>query len=125
MKNAYPSREKDRWEHALTRPLTRNTPFEVIELMRVDLFELLDVLTTCPYDDGRSNKERARDIQRVAHRLVELTPQRARALRAACKAGRVEYVWLSGPVADREAHGAPPTGPMWQQAQDYWQSVQA
>ncbi len=45
MKKPYPSRAEDRWEHALTMPLTRRTPYETIELIRGDLFELLDVLT--------------------------------------------------------------------------------
>jgi hypothetical protein len=55
----------------------------MLELMRMDLFEYLDVLTTCPYsNDKKSKRELARDLQRVAVRLAELTPQRAKALGA-------------------------------------------
>ena len=114
MKNTYPSREKDRWEHALTRPL-QGIKFEMLELMRTDLFEFLDVLTTCPYDDVRSNKERARDLQRVALRLTELTPRRAKALRAALKAGRVEYAWPTAPTDFQ---------PIARDAQHYWESAE-
>ena len=57
----YPAREKDRWEHALTRPL-RGLKFEMLELMRMDLFEYLDVLTTSPYDDRKSRMGLARDL---------------------------------------------------------------
>jgi hypothetical protein len=114
MKNPYPSRDKDRWEHALTRPLS-GTKFEMLELMRIDIIEYLDVLTTCPYDDEKSNKERARDLRRIALRLAELTPQRAKAMRAALRAGRVEYPSLPDktdfPAIAREA-------------QQYWESAQ-
>jgi hypothetical protein len=93
MKKQYPSREKSRWEHALTRPLS-GLKFEMIELMRMDLFEYLDVITTCPYDQKKYEKERARDLQRVAARLAEMTPQRAKALREAMEAGRIHFSWL-------------------------------
>jgi hypothetical protein len=53
----------------------------------------LDVLTTCPYDDDESNDSRVRDLRGVAKRLAELTPRRARAARAALKAGRLEFTW--------------------------------
>jgi hypothetical protein len=86
MKNGYPSREKDRWEHALTGPL-HGLKFEMLELMRADLFEFLDALTTCPYNDDESNKSRAQDIQRIGQRLIELTPRRAKELRAALECG--------------------------------------
>jgi hypothetical protein len=65
MKKGHPSREKDRWEHALRCPL-RGIRFEMLELIRMDLFEYLDVLTTCPYDDKRANKECTNDLLRVA-----------------------------------------------------------
>jgi|SRR5579883_2596529 len=119
MKKSYPSREKDRWEHALTRPL-HGIKFETLELMRADLFEYLDVLTTCPYDDEASNRDRARDLLRVARRLAELTPRRTKALRAALKARRVDYVWLSDPDIARR----PPPEPMWRDVQEYWARVQ-
>ncbi len=86
----YPPREKDRWEHALTRPL-RGLKFEMIELMRMDLFEYLDVITTCPYDQKKYEKERARDLRRIAARLAEMTPRRAKAARASLEAGRIGY----------------------------------
>lgn len=122
MKKTYPSRETDRWEHALTRPL-QGLKFEMLELMRADLFELLDVLTTCPYDDKESNKSRAKDLKRVAARLIELTPRRAKALRAALKAGRIEYVWLSDSKA-RSADRLPPPSLGLGQAQEYWADAQ-
>jgi hypothetical protein len=123
MKKAYPSREKDRWEHALTRPL-KGIRFEMLELMRIDLFEYLDVLSTCPYDDDESNGSRARDYRRIARRLAELTPCRARAMRAALKAKRVEYAWQAGERARRSRKYAPETGPMWEHAQRYWERAQ-
>jgi hypothetical protein len=90
MRKSYPSREKDRWDHALIRPLNR-VPFEMVELMRADLFELLDVLTTGPCSPG-SRAHVDADIQAVADRLKEMTPYRARALSAAMKDGRIEWV---------------------------------
>ena len=121
MKKSYPSRKKSRWEHALTRPLSPHLKFELIELMRIDLFEFLDALTTSPYTDAASCASTNKDIQRVAARLKELTPHRAKALRAALKAGRIEYVYL--PDLDT-VHDRPPTDPMWHEAQEYWQNVQ-
>jgi hypothetical protein len=124
MKKPYPSRKEDRWEHALTRPLTRSTKFELVELMRADLFEFLDVLTTCPYDDANCNKMRAQDIKRVCDRLTELTPRRAKALRAALKAGRVEQEendydhdapsWLCGPYSQQ----------IWNEVYKHWETEQ-
>jgi len=124
MKKPYPSRKEDRWEHALTRPLTRSTKFELVELMRADLFEYLDVLTTCPYDDPASNESRAQEIKLVSDRLTELTPRRAKALRAAFKAGRVEQGaneddedaldWLCGPYSQQ----------IWNQLYRHWETEQ-
>jgi hypothetical protein len=115
MNNSYPSREKDRWEHALRRPL-RGVSFEMLELMRMDLFEYLDVLTTCPYDDKESNKERAHDLLRIALRLAKLTPRRAKALYAAMEAGRVEYRLRS--------KNDPSPEPIASDAQEYWEEAQ-
>jgi len=120
MKKRYPSREKDRWEHALTRPL-QGIKFEMLELMRIDLFEYLDVLTTCPYDDDESNDSRARDLRRIAERLAELTPCRARAARTAVEAGRVEFAWEAEERAERSGHPFQAIGPMWEQAQRQWE----
>jgi hypothetical protein len=119
MKNDYPSRENNRWEHALTRPLTRRTKFELLELMRADLFEYLDVLTADLYNGKKARAFRDTEIQRIADRFKELTPLRAEALSAALKARRVEYV----PFSDADAANCPQSGPMWQQAQQYWESV--
>ena len=98
--------------------------FELIELMRIDLFEYLDVLTTCPYDDDESNDGRAKKLRRVARRLAELTPRRARAVRAALKAGRVEYAWQAEERARRSRKPAPETSPAWERAQRYWLRAQ-
>jgi len=89
--NGYPSREKCRFEHALNRPLLRKTTFEVIELMRADLFEYLDILITDPGDDYKGRVWLNHEIQRIADRLKELTPRRARAARVAKEAGRIDY----------------------------------
>jgi hypothetical protein len=115
MKKQYPPREKDRWEHALSRPL-RGLKFEMIELMRIDLFEYLDVLTTCPYDDKKSNRDRVRDLRRIAERLAELTPLRAKALGAAFDDGRVEYCWECDDPA-------PSVAIIAMDAQDYWKGA--
>ena len=115
MKKSYPSREKNRWEHALSRPL-RGIRFEALELMRMDLFEYIDVLTACPYDDKKSNLDRARDLRRIALRLTELTPRRAKALRAARKAGRIDFGWVS------ESEGPAPIAQEWQR---YWAGVKS
>ncbi len=120
MKSDYPSREKNRWEHALTRPLNRRTKFELLELMRADLFEYLDVLTADPYNGKKDRAIRDAEIQRIADRLKELTPLRREALGAALKAHRVEYV----PFSDAESAHSPQSGAMWQEAQQYWESVQ-
>ncbi|MGA8669481.1 MAG: hypothetical protein WB679_06380 [Terracidiphilus sp.] len=114
MKKPYPSREKDRWEHALSRPL-RGLKFEVIELMRMDLFEYLDVITTCPYDQKKYDKNRARDLRRIAVRLAEMTPRRAKALRAALDSGRIEYSWA--------CNDAEIPMPIASDEQRYWESV--
>jgi hypothetical protein len=119
MKNEYPSREDNRWEHALTRPLTHRTKFELLELMRADLFEYLDVLSADLYNGKKARAFRDFEIQRIADRLKQLTPLRADALGAALKSRRVEYV----PYSDTEAVNCPQSGPMWQQAQRYWESV--
>jgi hypothetical protein len=108
MKNAYPSRENNRWEHALTRPLTRRTKFELLELMRADLFEYLDVLTADLYNSKKDRAIRDAEIQRIADRLKELTPLRAEALGVALKTRRLEYV----PFPDTEAAHCPQSGPM-------------
>ena len=100
MKKTYPTRAKDRWQHALTRPLTRRMPYETIELMRGDLFELLDVLTTHFFDHSESHAANNLDIQRVADRLKELTPHRDRAARAALRAGRIDYACNIDPDDD-------------------------
>jgi hypothetical protein len=113
MKKTYANREKGRWEYALTRPLSR-IKFEELELMRADLFEYLDALTTDPYDDDRAwlNSE----IQRIADRLKELTPRRARTLSAALKAGRVEYAYVSHEEeADRGPQCGPFSGRSWEE----------
>jgi hypothetical protein len=124
MKNAYPSREKCRWEHALTRPLFRNTTFEVIELMRADLFEYLDTLTTDPGDDTEDRTWLNNEIQRIADRLKELTPRRARAARAAMIAGRVEYAYVSHEEeADRGPQCGPFSGPMWEELHRQWENA--
>jgi hypothetical protein len=115
MEQLYPSRKENRWEHALARPL-RGIKFETLELMRMDLFEYLDVLTTSSYDDKKSNKYRARELRRIALRLAGLTPRRAKAAQAAIKAGRVG----NSLNADRDTdfpHIA-------QEAQRYWEGVQ-
>ena len=117
MKKAYPSREKDRWEHALTRPL-HGISFELLELMRADLFEFIDVLTTSPYDDKKSCDDNSRDLQRVADRLKELTPIRAKALRKALDAGRVEYAYTREHRLQELTAALP-----WQQLQAYWEEA--
>jgi len=66
----------------------------MIELMRMDLFEYLDVITTCPNHQKKYEKERALNLRRVAARLAELTPHRAKALREAMEAGRIHFSWL-------------------------------
>src|SRR5579862_1205498 len=114
MKMRCPSRENDRWEHALTCPLPRGTKFEFIELIRIDLFEFLDVLSTSPYTDSKSRASANKDIRRIAARLKELTRLRAKALNRALKAGRVEYVYLSD---SGRAQDNPPSDPMWREAQ--------
>jgi hypothetical protein len=85
MKDAYPSRKKDRSEHALLRPITRRTKYEVIELMRADLFEYLDTLTTDFEDEDEGRDWLNNEIQRIADRLKELTPGRACAARVAMR----------------------------------------
>jgi len=124
MKNAYPSREKCRWEHALRRPLFRNTTFEVIELMRADLFEYLDTLTTDPGNEGEGRDWLNNEIQRIADRLKELTPHRARAARAAMKAGRVDYACNLYPDEDyRGPHCGPFSGKAWEEFHRQWQDA--
>jgi len=123
MKKAYPSRKKSRWEHALRRPL-RGLTFETLELMRIDLFEFLDVLTTSPYDNRKSIDSRGKDIRRVATRLAELTTRRSRALRFALKAGRVEYAWETEDRERGSRKSAPPPSLMWDEAQRFWKNVQ-
>ena len=122
MKNAYPSREKCRWQHALTRPLFRNTTFEVIELMRADLFEYLDTLTTDPGDEDEGRDWLNNEIQRIADRLKELTPNRARAARAAMKAGRIDYAYVLHPDEVAPQCG-PFSAPAWEEFHRQWEDA--
>jgi hypothetical protein len=113
MPKKYPSRLADRWEHALLRPINRSTDYELIEVMRGDLFEFLDVITTSPYSDATYRREK---IQLIADRLVEITPIRAAALRRAYEQGTVER-----DDGDREL---PKCGPfsvdLWRQLGKRW-----
>jgi len=122
MKKPYPSRAKDRWQHALTKPLTRRTPYETIELMRGDLFELLDILTTHFFDHPESHGANNDEIQRVADRLKELTPYRDQAARAALKAGRIDYACNIDPDDDDPG---PRCGPFsikgWEELHRQWE----
>jgi hypothetical protein len=103
-------------------PLTRRTPYETIELMRGDLFELLDVLTTHFFDQAESRTANDADIQRVADRLKELTPYRDRAARAALKAGRIDYACNIDPDDDDPG---PSCGPFsvqgWEELHRRWE----
>lgn len=118
MKKTYPSRDEDRWEHALLRPLSSRTKFELIELMRLDLFEYLDVLTTDPYTDKKCRASVDREILRTGERLRELTAWRAKALDVALRARRVEYSWQAA------MRGEAKSAISCALAQQYWQSVQ-
>jgi hypothetical protein len=124
MKKPYPSRAEDRWQHALTRPLTRRTPYETIELMRGDLFELLDILTTHFFDHPESRAANNADIQRVADRLKELTPHRDRAARAALRAGRIDYACNIDPDDDDPGPGCGPFSIKgWEELQRQWEQA--
>jgi hypothetical protein len=118
MKKPYPTREQDKWGHAMTRPLSR-LPFATLELIRADLFEYLDLLTTSYYESNASACLARNDveIQRAADRLKEMTRHHSSALRSAIKAGTVECVSFS----DEDAPGLPPCGPFstqgWEQFQ--------
>ena len=79
MKKPYPSRAKDKLQHALMRPLTWRTPYETIELMRGDLFELLDLLTTHFFEHPDTRAANNAEIQHVADRLKAIAPYRDRA----------------------------------------------
>lgn len=84
----YPTRLEDRWKHALLRPIDEKTDYELIEVMRGDLFEWLDVMTTDPHDDDDTFLRT--EVHLIAKRLIEMTPIRAKALRRAFTAGTVE-----------------------------------
>ena len=122
MKNAYPSREKDRCEHALVRPLTRSTTFEVIELMRADLFEYLDTLTTYSGDENEDRTWLNSEVQRIADRLKEMTPHRVRAARAAMKAGRIDYAYVLHPDEAGPQCG-PFSAPAWEGFHRQWEDA--
>lgn len=93
--------------------------------MRADLFELLDVLTTSPCDSG-SRAGIDAEIQSVADRLKELTPYRAKALRAALKAGRVEYVDRDEEPRLKLPSCGPITSPLlWEQVYKHWEDTHA
>ncbi len=122
MKKPYPSRAKDKWQHALTRPLSRRMKFETIELMRGDLFEFLDLLTTQFFDHPRSWATNDADIQRIADRLKELTPYRDRAARAALKARRIDYACNIDPDDDDPGPGCGPFSARgWQELHRQWE----
>jgi len=116
MKKSYPSRESDKWQHALTRPLAR-LPFATLELIRADLFEYLDLLTTNYYESMAPDLLARNDaeIQRAADRLKEMTRHHSRALRAGVKAGIVECLSFS----DENTPELPSCGPFstrgWEQ----------
>lgn len=116
MKNSYPNREDDRWGHAFRRPLAR-LPFATLELIRADLFEYLDLLTTNYYQSMAPDVLARNDaeIQRAADRLKEMTRHHSRALRVGIRAGIVECVSFS----DENAPELPSCGPFsargWEQ----------
>lgn len=116
MKRPYPSREQDRWGHALTRPLSR-LQLAALELIRADLFEYLDLLTTNYYESMAPDLLNRNDaeIQRAADRLKEITRYHSRALRAGIRGGTVECVSFS----DENAPELPSCGPFstwgWEQ----------
>ncbi len=122
MKKPYPSRSKDKWQHALMRPLTRRTPYETIELMRGDLFELLDLLTTHFFEHPETRAANNVEIQHVADRLKAIGPYRDRALQAALKAGRIDYAINIHPDDDDPA---PCCGPFsiagWEELHRQWE----
>jgi hypothetical protein len=122
MKKPNPSRARDKWQHALTRPLTHRTPYETIELIRGDLFELLDLLTTNIFNHPASWASNDAEIQRVADRLKELTPYRDRAARAALKAGRIDYAINIAPDDDDRSPGCGPFSTKgWEELHRQWE----
>lgn len=92
-------------------------PFATLELIRADLFEYLDLLTTNYYESKAPDRfvENDAEIQHAADRLKEITRHHSRALRAGIKAGAVECVSFS----DENAPELPSCGPFstwgWEQ----------
>jgi hypothetical protein len=111
MKKAYPTRKKDRRQHALLRPLSSRTPFATLELIRVDLLEYLDKATFGAWDDEELRLYVADEIQQIADRLKELTPIMARRLRPVLRPDRPFDLLEAAPL------------PQWDARQEYWASV--
>jgi hypothetical protein len=125
MKNLASRPELGRWEHALSRPLSGRITFELMELMRADLFEYLDVLTTDPYfEDTKGRKWLNSEIQRTADRLKALTPRRAQALGNALKAGRIEYDFISRSEVDDGPRCGPFSSRTWDAIYRLWEKAQ-
>lgn len=77
--------------------------------MRTDLFQYLDILSSQESDHPYMVANRNRQIERIAARLKELVPFRAKALDAAIEAGRIV----------EPGRPAPPR--MAEKAQKYWE----
>jgi hypothetical protein len=90
-------REKDpptmEWDRALRERLPKHPKFALLEEFRMSLFFQLDVVTTTPYDDEDGFEEFIEnEIDKIAARLKEIAAKRPKAVRAALRTGRVEWV---------------------------------
>jgi hypothetical protein len=81
------------WDRALREPLPNRPKFALLEEFRMSLFYQLEVVTTNPHDhEDIFEKETSDEIDKIAARLKEITLRRPKAVRAALRAGQLEWV---------------------------------
>jgi hypothetical protein len=93
---SYPTRLESRYDHAFLRPLG-GLSFEILELIRADLFEYLELLTTALYECSASEAlfaAKCAEIQRTADRLKEVMRYRSKAAHARLKTRTIDHELL-------------------------------
>jgi hypothetical protein len=81
------------WDRALRERLPKHPEFALLEEFRMSLFFQLEIVTTSPHDDDDGFEKFIGDeIDKIADRLKEIAVKRPKAVRAALRAGRAEWV---------------------------------
>jgi hypothetical protein len=117
---SYPTREASRFDHALLCPL-RGLPFEQVELIRADLFEYLDFLTTALYASKAAEAlfaAKDAEIEHTADRLKEVMRYRSKVTIAGVKAGTIDSE-VEGTEDEITPRCGPFSLPVWEECLDH------